>query len=88
MAASVTFFPRRVPEEERTLMTRPPDPDALQIAENLLIAALWNYRQVATGASEEIGSYLDVPPIWRESFYRNYAVPAAVNAIWHDGEDK
>ena len=73
-------------EEKRREAVRPPDPRTVQMAENLLIAALWNYRQVTTGESDEIVSYLDVPAVWREWFYRTYAVPVAVQAIWRDGD--
>lgn len=87
MTTSVSLFPRLVSAEEELEMRRPPDERAVKIAENLLIAALWNYRQTTTGESDEIVSYLDVPPVWRETFYRAYAVPVAVSAIWkEDGE--
>ena len=79
-AAIVTFT-----HEERQAMAHPPDPDTVRLAENLLIAALYNYRRAVTGESEQLVSYGEVPPIKREYFYRNWAVPAAVEAIWKEG---
>lgn len=86
MPAQIAIFPRLVPEEERADMVRPPDEIAVRLATNQLIVALWNFRQVTTGESEDLVSYGEVPEIWRELFYRNYALPAAVQAIWHDEE--
>jgi hypothetical protein len=84
MPAQIAIFPRLAPEEERAAMVRPPDETSVRLATNQLIAALWNYRQVTQGHSDDIVSYLDVPEIQREWFYRNYAVPAAIYAIWRD----
>lgn len=72
--------------EERQAMTRPPDPTVLRLAENDLIKALFNYRQVSSGASDELVSYLDVPDVPREYFFRLWAVPVAMQAIWRDME--
>jgi hypothetical protein len=69
-------------------MVRPPDEGAVRLAKNQLIAALYNYRRVTTGESDDIVSYLDVPEIQREWFYRNYAVPAAIYAIWRDEDEE
>lgn len=85
MHAQILTFPSFT-EAERHAMTRPPDEKAVEMATNLLIAALWNYSQTTTGESDQIVSYLDVPPVKRECFYRNWAVPAAVAAVW--GEDE
>ena len=85
MRSQILTFPS-VTEAERQAMSRPPDPKAVEIATNLLIAALYNYRCAVTGESDEPVSYLDVPPVTRESFYRQWAVPVAVEAIWREGE--
>jgi hypothetical protein len=86
MPAQVAIFPRFVPEEARAAMVRPPDETSVRLATNQLIAALWNYRQITTGESDGLVSYSEVPEVWRELFYRNYALPTAVQAIWHDEE--
>jgi hypothetical protein len=77
---------RFAPEEECAAMVRPPDETTVRLATNQLIAALWNYRQITTGESDDLVSYGEVPEVWRELFCRNYAVPAAVQATWHDEE--
>lgn len=87
MPASIVVFPRLVPEELDALV-RPPDETSVRLATNQLIAALWNYRQITQGHSDDIVSYLDVPEIQREWFYRNYAVPAAIYAIWRDEDEE
>ena len=84
MQAQILTFPGFT-EAERRAMAQPPDPDIVRFAENLLIAALYNYRRAVTGESEHFVSYGEVPPIKREYFYRNWAVPAAVEAIWKEG---
>jgi hypothetical protein len=85
--AQITPFPGAV-EAERRLAVKRADPSTQRLAENLLIAALFNYRQVTTGESDDIVSYAEVPDVLREYWYRLWAVPMAMQAIWRDNEEQ
>lgn len=85
MQTQIIQFPS-ITTAERRAMSRPPDPDLVRMATNHLITALYNYRRITSGEADDFAGYLDVPPVKREYFYREWAVPIAIEAIWREGE--